>query len=638
VHRRTKSRRRITIAIAGGTVAVAAVASLPLIAQATSTNPSAQADFTAAANKYHVPRDVLMGVAHEVSGWQSHKGYNDSGGYGLAGLTDVTPAMMANGEAGGGGRADLSSMADHPELHTVRTAAKLTGISASKLKNDRRSNLMGEAALLASYQKKLTGGLSEKPSDWAGAVAKYSQITDKKAATNYVHSVFGTIKSGAKRKVAGSQTIQLPADPSARPATGQLNKLKLRKAASSSKAECPPTVDCTYAPLSVTGSNGQKSDRPSNGVKIDRIVLHTAEGSFDSAMKDLSSKDAIAGTHYLMSSDGATTQLMANKDIAFSTGNYHYNLHSISIEHEGFSARGADWYTDAAYQQTAKLVTYLAHRFNVPLDHQHILGHDNVPGSLDSNLAAQHWDPGTAWDWNRFMRMLNAPDDLGPHRVGRVGSPVTIAPAFDDNKQTYNVCPDDDPSGATSKCTTVSQASNSLFVRSAPSSGAPLFRDPVVNHDKKAGTNRVSDWSDRVQAGQQFVVADREGAWTAIWYDGKKGWIYNPNGKNTVPANGVHIIKAAAGSKSAPVYGQAYPAAKEYPAGSTASKQEPLKATNYAIPAGQAYVADQPADAADDYDKDSGAEVKGSEKYYQVQFNNRTIYVNSADVTDSRGW
>lgn len=461
-------------------------------------------------------------------------------------------------------------------------------------------------------------------------MARYSQVTDKKAATRYVDDVFGAIASGAQQQTAQG-TLRLAADQDARPELSQLGELKLTSATATDGAECPATMDCTYAPVSVTGSNGQVSDRPANGIQIDRIVIHTAEGTFASALATLSAPGAVASAHYLMDTDGSTTQLMPVEDIAYAVGNYHYNLHSVSIEHAGFTAQGAQWYTDATYRQTAELVKYLAEQYDVPLDRQHILGHDNVPGSLDSNLAKQHWDPGTAWDWNRFMKLLGAPTATGPHGVGQVGSVVTIAPRFEKNTQSYTVCPADDPSGVTTACGEVAQASNSLFVRQAPAADAPLLLDPDVHPGLTAGTDQISDWSDRVQAGQQFVVADRQGDWTAIWYDGQEGWIYNPCGRNTVPTTGVTVIRAV-GPDAAPLYGQAYPAASEYPAGLSPSRQVALTAPGYRIPVGQAYVVDQPAAAADDFFT-SGAVVKGAQKYYQAQFNNRTIYVNAADVT-----
>ncbi|MEU3185013.1 N-acetylmuramoyl-L-alanine amidase [Streptomyces sp. NPDC006923] len=632
MHKRN-GKRWLSAAALGTTLAAGAFAFLPTVAQAqdedSAGQSTTQADFAAAAAEFKVPLSVLLGVAHEESGWQQHSGYSNTGGWGLMNLTEVTPEMAAEGPAGAAGRSDLASFTNHPELHTLRTASKLTGIPAERLQNNRRDNIRGGAALLASYQKKLTGGTSEDPSQWTAAIAAYGKLSDKKAAASYVDDVFATIKSGARRKTADGVTMK--ADPSAKPVAGQLAKLKL-KDASSPAAECPRSMNCQFVPAAP--SNGQVSNRPDNGIKITQIIIHTTEGSYDAAIQTFQTPGGSSSQYVMRSSDGAVTQMVPNKDIAFGDGNYDSNLHSIQIEHEGFSAHGADWYTTAAYRQTAKLVTYLADRYDIPLDRQHILGHDNVPGPSTSSLAGMHWDPGNGWDWTRFMRMIGAPIDNGTRGVGAVGTAVTIAPGYNRNLQTYTVCPGDDPTGATTACTQVTEPSSALFVRSAPSADAPLILDPVVHPDPAAtgGTDRVNDWSVTVQAGQRFVVAEVQGDWTAIWYDGQKGWIHNPKGKNTVLAPGARIIKAA-GTTAAPVYGTAYPDVAEYPAGLSPSTQKPLAAANYAIPVGQAYVADQPPLASADFFPSSGAVVIGAKLYYTIQFNHRYVLVNSGDVT-----
>ncbi|WP_328325810.1 MULTISPECIES: N-acetylmuramoyl-L-alanine amidase [unclassified Streptomyces] len=654
MHKR-KGKRWLPAAVLGGTLAAGALAFLPAIAQAGNEDDgkqptTAQADFNAAAAEFKVPVSVLQGVAHEESGWQQHSGYSNTGGWGLMNLTDVTPEMVADGEAGAPGRSGLASFTAHPELHTLRAAAKLTGVPAAQLQHDRRDNIRGGAALLASYQKQLTGSTSDDPSQWTAAIAKYSRMSDRKAATSYVDDVFATIASGAKqdsKAPAGSKTakaskaamapttgVTMHAVPSAKPVTGQLSKLRL-KDTSSPQAECPRSMNCQFVPADP--SNGQVSDRPANGIKINQIIIHTTEGAYDDAIKTFQTPGGASAQYVMRSSDGAVTQMVADKDVAFGDGNYDSNLHAVQIEHEGFSAHGADWYTTAAYQQTARLVRYLAARYDIPLDRQHILGHDNVPGPSDTTLSGMHWDPADGWDWTRFMRLLGAPFDFGLHGVGPVGSAVTITPGFRQNEQTYTVCPEDDPSGAVTACTPVTAPSSSLFVRSAPSDDAPLILDPVVHPDPEAkgGTDRVNDWSVTVQAGQQFVVAGEQDDWTAIWYDGQMGWIHNPGGSNTSPAPGARILRAA-GTAAAPVYGTAYPDPSEYPAGLSPSKQVPLTAKNYSIPVGQAYVAARPPVGSADFFPTGGKVVTGAKRYYTVQFNHRYILVNAADVTVTR--
>ncbi|MFD9001540.1 N-acetylmuramoyl-L-alanine amidase [Streptomyces sp. NPDC059582] len=629
MHKR-KRRLRLPVAIAVSALAAGGLATLPLTALADSTgdvaDASRQQDFASAAAQYHIPVSVLLGVAYQESGWDAHGALPSSGGgFGPMNLTDVTPAMMAGGGAGAAGRSDLASLAADPALHTLQAAAKLTGLSVDTLRTDPAANIRGGAALLASYQEQLTGDTPADASQWYGAVARYSQSTQKQGAVRFADRVFATIRTGAAGVTQDDQRVRLAASPSVRPADTQVERLHL-KASATADTECPLTVDCTFVPGSPAG--GQVSNRPANGIRIDSIVIHDLESTYDAGVKGLADPKNVASTHYVMrSSDGAVTQMVPTKDIAFQAGNYSSNLHSIGIEHEGYAAQGAAWYTEAQYEATADLVKYLAGRFGIPLDRQHIVGHDNVAGPNSSLVSGMHWDPGNGWDWDHFMRLLGRPLS-GLRGVPDVGSVVTIDPPFADNVQTVQVCPADDPTGATPACTDKQQASNFVYLRTAPDASAPLFGDQAI-HGTGAGTNRINDWGSTAQAGQQFVVADVQDDWTAIWYSGSKVWFYNPDGKNTKRAFGVKIIKPA-GTTPVAVYGSSYPDKSEYPAGLGASTQAPL--SMYTVPVGQAYVATQPPAATDDYFT-SGAVVIGSKKMYTVQYNHRVALVYANDVS-----
>ncbi|KUN74194.1 amidase [Streptomyces canus] len=630
MHKR-RVRLRPSVALAIGALVAGSLATLPFTALAEgagdSHGDSRQQDFTAAAAEYHVPLSVLLGVAYQESGWQSHGAQpSTDGGFGPMHLTDVTPAMLAGGDAGAAGRSDLASLASNPALHTLQAAAKLTGQSPETLRKDPAENIRGGAALLASYAKQVTDGTPADPSQWYGAVARYSQSTQRQGAVRFANRVYGTIRSGAADVTDDGQQVQLKASPSVRTADAQIDQLHL-KATTDVDTECPSTVACTFVAGSPAG--GQVSNRPANGIRIDTIVIHDLEGSYDSGVAGLADPKNVASTHYVMrSSDGAVTQMVPTKNIAFHAGNYSTNLHSIGIEHEGYAVQGATWYTEAQYQATADLVTYLADRFDIPLDRQHVLGHDNVAGPNSSLVSGMHWDPGNGWDWDHFMRLLGRPIS-GLHSVPSEGSVVSIDPPFDDNVQTVQVCPSDDPTGATTSCTDKQQASNFVYLRTAPDAEAPLFGDQAI-HGTAAGTNRINDWGSTAQAGQQFVVAEVQGDWTAVWYSGAKVWFHNPEGKNTRPVYGVKIIEPA-GTTPVAVYGSSYPDKSEYPAGLGASTQAPL--SMYSVPAGQAYVATQPATATDDYFASSGTVVIGSKKMYTIQYNHRVALVYANDVT-----
>lgn len=622
-------RRRAALLTAVAALVVAGAAAVPVPALAAggagAGNTGLQGEFDAAADAYHVPRQVLLAVAYQESAWDTHAGaYSTDGGYGPMHLTDVTPAMMAGGDAGAAGRGELAKLAADPGLHTLRAAARLTGLSAAELRGDPAANIRGGAALLASYQKAATGSVSADPGDWYAAVARYSQAGQRQGAAAFAGRVFATIKAGAARTTADGERVRLAADSGVRPDTGQLAGLHL-KAAVTTDTECPATVACTFVPAAA--SNGQVSNRPANGIRIDSIVIHDTETSYDAAI-NLFQQPGGNSAHYVMrSSDGAVTQMVPTKDLAFQAGNYSTNMHSIGIEHEGYAAHGGTWYTEAQYEATAELVRYLADRFGIPLDRQHILGHDNVAGPKSSLVSSMHWDPGPSWDWNHFMSLLGV--HTGRHGVGPVGSVVTIAPRFHENLQTVQICPSDDPTHATTACTEIQQPSNFVYLRTEPSDTAPLFGDQAL-HPGAAGTDRINDWGATAAAGQQFVVADRDGDWTAVWYSGSKVWFYNPHGCNTAPAHGVKVISAA-GTDPVAVYGSSYPDAAEYPAGLSPSTQAPL--SMYTVPAGQAYVATVAPSLTDDFFASSGTVVTGAKAMYTIQYNHRVALVYASDVT-----
>jgi N-acetyl-anhydromuramyl-L-alanine amidase AmpD len=620
--------------LAAAVLAVAGTIAVPAAAQATGEKtPDAvvrQGDFAAAAAEFDVPERVLLAVAYQESAWDAHAGgHSAGGGYGPMHLTDVTASMLADGDAGAAGRADLAKMAADPALHTLQAAARLTGLSEQQLRADAAANIRGGAALLASYQKTGGGKSSADPGHWYAAVARYSQSTQRQGAQAFADRVFATLKTGAVRTTADGQRVALTADPQVSPATGQLSQLHLKSAATAD-TECPTTVDCTFVPAAA--SNGQVSNRPANGIRIDSIVIHDTESSYASAIATFQTPGRSSAHYVMRSSDGAVTQMVPTKDLAFHAGNYSTNMHSVGIEHEGYAAHGATWYTEAQYEATADLVKYLAARFGIPLDRQHIIGHDNVVGPTSGTVSGMHWDPGTSWDWEHFMALLGA-TITGEHGVGDFGSVVTIAPSFAGNQQSVQICPADDPTGAITTCTRVEQPSNFVYLRTAPSDTAPLFGDQAI-HPGAAGTDRINDWGSTAQAGQQFVVADKNGDWTAIWYSGSKVWFHNPGGVNTIPANGgVTIVTSGQTPASPPVkvYGSSYPDAAEYPAGLSPSTQAPL--SMYTIPSGQAYVATAPAAPTDDYFKSSGTVVIGGKSMYTIQYNHRTALVYEGDVT-----
>jgi N-acetyl-anhydromuramyl-L-alanine amidase AmpD len=122
-------------------------------------------------------------------------------------------------------------------------------------------------------------------------------------------------------------------------------------------------------------SNYVAANRP-NSEPIDTIILHVTQGSFAGTISWFSSPKSGVCTHYtIRASDGFIAQSVREKDIARHAGNWSYNQTSIGIEHEGYVENPTS-FTEAMYLSSAKLVAYLARKYRIPADRQHIIGHD----------------------------------------------------------------------------------------------------------------------------------------------------------------------------------------------------------------------------------------------------------------------
>jgi N-acetyl-anhydromuramyl-L-alanine amidase AmpD len=127
------------------------------------------------------------------------------------------------------------------------------------------------------------------------------------------------------------------------------------------------------------------------------IVIHETDGSWTSAINWFRNPRARVSSHYLVRAwGGGIIQFVAESDTAYHARNA--NPWTIGIEHE-FSPRQAIWHTDAQYRSSAALVCAIARRYGIPLDREHIVGHNELPD-------ATHGDPGATWNWSYYMSLI----------------------------------------------------------------------------------------------------------------------------------------------------------------------------------------------------------------------------------------
>lgn len=683
------SRKSLGIVVA----VVAATATVAAVAQATgtpngnvaaggavATAPGAlQGQFASAAREFHVPLSVLLSVSYQETRWDSHQGEpSTTGNYNVMGLTQVDSGSVSQptnadrmaeldqrGDGGGTFHPSKAVLADvgavptdTPALHTLDAAAKLIGAPAAQLRTDPRQSIRGGAALLADYQRAAKGALSADPARWYAAVARYSQSPDAKGADQFAQRVYAGIRAGEDRVTDSGQQVTLAADPQAVvPAAAKADYAKSAVASADKSAdpagssanpapECPSGLDCNFVPAAyklndasdpTSYGNYDMANRPADGDAITSIVIHDTESSYSSAVSEFQDPSAFASANYVIrSSDGLVTQMVPDKDMAWHAGNKSLNMHAIGIEHEGYAIKGASWYTESEYESSAALVKYLAAKYDIPLDRQHIIGHDDVPGPLDSYVSGMHWDPGTFWDWNHYMSLIGA--SVGSNPAGSLlvaGEHVRLSVPFSTSYEpTVQDC-------SAAPCKTVTaQPADFVYLRTGPSASDPLLTDAYVHTSGSAGTMDAADWSDKAVTGEDFVVAAQQGDWTAIWYGGREAWFDNPHGSYTVPVSGgsMNIIAAKSGASSIPVYGRTYPETSAYQ-GTSVPTQPVTALTKYTVPAGQLYVAG-PAQTGDFYNTvningDGTGDrvlVTGTTTYYPIRYNHRIGYVNTADV------
>ncbi|WP_203598513.1 N-acetylmuramoyl-L-alanine amidase [Streptomyces sp. SID7909] len=679
-HRRDLRKRRLLIGVGAAVVATATIGTLAMASQDPDTgnakpaSPSAvlQAQFQDAAREFDVPQSVLMAVSYRQTRWESHDGEpSTSGAYNVMGLTSVSagdveqptdaerlahlnmsgdPAVTKHFDAKRALRELPKKVdTDAPELHTLDEGAELIDKPAGSVQDDTAQSIRAGAALLAKYQKEATGSLSGDAGKWYPAVARFSQASDTKGATLFANRVFESVRSGESRVTADGQQLSLPADPSVTPVKPAKMPLAATNAstAATPTPECPSGLNCDFKPAGYKQNsstpddfgNYNEANRPASGEDIRYIVIHDTEGGYDGSLATFQNPASYASAHYLIrAKDGLVTQMVQTKDEAWHAANKTVNMHSIGIEHEGYAIKSGSWYTEPQYESSATLVKFLAAKFDIPLDREHIIGHDEVPGVLDANVASQHWDPGPFWDWNHYMSLIGAPTgDSGAGGPVKAGELVRVVPPFTSANQpalTYG-------GNAVAK-----QPANFGYLYTSASTSASKIVDPYMPNVKDTdGPN----WGNKVVAGGAYVVAESKGDWTAIWYGGKKAWFQNPGGQYTraVAKTAQPVLKPKAGATSIPVYGRAYPEDTAYEGtGVPVQTKNNDSLTKYSIPAGQAYSKAGPAQAGDYWfagtfagtEDNDRTLVKGTTNlFYPIRYNHRIAWVKASDVQEAAG-
>jgi hypothetical protein len=364
----------------------------PLLLLLASCAPSSSAPtelqdaFGEAASAYEVPESVLIATSYAVSRFDQRFGeVNREGGVGVMNLR-VEGAFPS-----------------------LASAAETVGDSADTLSDSPRANILGAAALLHSEAvelQKLTGEKVDTLEEWYPLVAAWSGSEDPLVAAGFADQVYDLIQWGLAAEAPSGELVELA------PTSMPWRQTRMAVSGSSLIAQYVPACSSNYSDYSRGASD------------VTKVVIHTMEGTYAGSISWFQNCSAQVSAHYnIRSSDGQITQMVQEEDVAWHAGHWDTNKASIGIEHEGYVSQPSTWYTDAMYRSSAALVRDICDRHGIPKDRAHIIGHNEVPGCSGSGGGSGcHTDPGSGWDWDYFMSLVNE-SGAGSPTLGGEGVP-----------------------------------------------------------------------------------------------------------------------------------------------------------------------------------------------------------------------
>ena len=332
------------------------------------TESSLEAEFETAARKYKVPVELLLAMGYYNTLWE---------------MPPQSASAYRKGDPEGRGDYGIMQLTQNPSRNTLSEAAKLTGLSKARLKNDRSANIEGGAAFLSD----LVGKTKPKRLDgWQEALTQYAD-TDL-----YASQVYGVLKGRASLTISTGERLKL---------SPQDVEVPQAYTAQSGTTDYPLAVWRQAASCNYTDSDRETS------CYINKIVIHVAEGSYSGTISWFENCAAQGSAHYVVSREGRVAQCVRDEDIAWHAGWWDTNTHSIGIEHAGY-IDNPEWFTQSMYHASAKLSAWCCKKYKIPIDRKHIIGHYQVPGCSGSGGGVDcHTDPGPYWNWNKYKLLIH---------------------------------------------------------------------------------------------------------------------------------------------------------------------------------------------------------------------------------------
>jgi hypothetical protein len=377
------------------------------------------ADFESAAAEFNVPSDVLKGIAFAETRWQH-----------LTWAAGDTANCMGMPHPYG-----IMSLWDNDFFgHTLREAAALIGKSPEVLKMDVVENIRGAAALLQRYHAQLPlpdGTSANDIESWRNAIAAYSGIPQPELAQQHALDIYTQMSVGYHQYHISWDARPVNLQP-IRDAVAQIQKKALETKSSRSLPQTKRTNTPDY-PLA-KWAQAYPDHWYTTGYQKNFVVIHDMEGYYLSTISYFQLSSTQASIYYDVNSArentsdaplGEVTQQVEERYWAWHV--ICWNRYMLGIEHEGFYNQ-TGWYTDEMYRASAKLTAYMCAKYKIPVDRNHIIGHQEWQNSswvnwintvynpqlLQQGLPTfdptcnSHIDPGPNWNWPYYMNLVDS--------------------------------------------------------------------------------------------------------------------------------------------------------------------------------------------------------------------------------------
>ena len=343
------------------------------------TNDSAlESDVASAAVEFGVSYELMLAIGQtETSWWTPPEHAHDHSHLGMPERLGIMQLRM-----------DPAGPADF--------ALNELGIDAETLAHDRTANVRAAAAYLASTCADLGIDCWNAPlEDMRPAIEVFGAGEgDVDGGAFFADRVFNTLATGFEVVTEEGRSLVLEPHPELRTTGAAFGGTETR-----TQGARPDYAGATW--VAANSSNYTNQSRTASD--ITHVTIHVVQGSYSSAINWFQNSSANVSAHYVISKTGEITQMVEEEDRGWHVGNS--NGYTVGIEHEGWIADPSS-FTDAMYEASADLVRDICARQNIPLDRDHIMGHVEFPNQ-------SHTDPGTHWDWDRYMNLIVGGDPTG---------------------------------------------------------------------------------------------------------------------------------------------------------------------------------------------------------------------------------